>query len=221
MRFDPQQRASCWSLTINNPVESDYEACRQVKEIRGWTLIGQPETGKEGTKHLQFYLKTLFIRGSAVKKHFPRAHIEKAINPEKLLDYVQKTDTATGDVMIIENKWLNFRQIRQKFFEGILSEKHECDVYDLPVALDFDARLRKWDNFICEQLAEGIECGDIGVNPQYRSQIGKYWDGFIEFVRRQTTDRQTDENLVSTVNIPVSNGFQEDIPEASSSSPAP
>lgn len=213
MRFDPKERATCWSLTINNPVESDFEAVKRVENVRGWSIVGQEECGtKDGTPHLQLCLKTDYTRGSAVKKHFPRAHIEKARNKEALLDYVQKPETAKGEVMIIENKWISFKDVRTLFFKHIASTTHANDVYDIPETLDFTAKMRKWDDYICTQIAEGIECGDIGVNPSYRSQVGKYWDGFLEHIRRQQTDRQTEETSVSSINIPTIHASYEQVP---------
>lgn len=74
---DKDKRASCWSVTINNPTEDELK-CHHL----GWSLQGQFEQGEEtGTRHFQGMLKTgQQVRFAAVKKVFPRGHIEPARN---------------------------------------------------------------------------------------------------------------------------------------------
>lgn len=43
-------RATAWSVTINNPNESDEEAINLARQ-KGWTVQGQKEVGDEGTPH--------------------------------------------------------------------------------------------------------------------------------------------------------------------------
>lgn len=87
-------RASCWSITINNP--PDVIECN----VPGWKLDGQLEKGESGTTHFQGMLKTPQVRWSAVKSQFPTAHIEKAVNPKALAKYVKKEETRVGDANI-------------------------------------------------------------------------------------------------------------------------
>jgi len=47
---DRQTRATCWSLTINNPTKSDEEWIQQARQ-KGWQVEGQKEVGAEGTEH--------------------------------------------------------------------------------------------------------------------------------------------------------------------------
>lgn len=71
-------RSRYWSLTINNPTQEDEEAIALARQ-RGWKVEGQKEVGKEGTPHYQLCLDcSQQQRFSAVKKAFPRAHIEAA-----------------------------------------------------------------------------------------------------------------------------------------------
>lgn len=72
-------RATAWSLTINNPTQADEESIQLARQ-KGWQVIGQLEEGENGTKHYQLLLKTSRIRFGGVKKLFPRAHIEVARN---------------------------------------------------------------------------------------------------------------------------------------------
>jgi len=70
-------RATVWSVTINNPTPSDEEGIALARQ-RGWQVEGQKEKGSEGTEHYQLMVKTPQVRFSAVKKAFPRGHIEAA-----------------------------------------------------------------------------------------------------------------------------------------------
>jgi len=85
-------RSSHWSVTINNPTPADYEQMEIARQKR-WQVAGQLEKGEEGTEHLQLYVHTPQVRFAAVKKQFPRAHIEAARNPAALKQYVQKEET--------------------------------------------------------------------------------------------------------------------------------
>ena len=84
-----QQRATAWSITLNNPTTEELE----VGLPAGWSLEGQFEEGELGTKHFQGLLRTPQCRFSAVKKIFPRAHIEVCKNIAALTKYVHKSDT--------------------------------------------------------------------------------------------------------------------------------
>lgn len=92
-----KERASWWSITINNPTEEDRNRLAKqnlpsfVKSIRC-----QDEVGDEGTLHIQGAVNTTQTRFSAMKLWLPRAHIEVARNREALLNYVQKQETAVA-----------------------------------------------------------------------------------------------------------------------------
>lgn len=85
---------TCWSITINNPTETDRQAISTPPEWVG-TIAGQEEIGKEGTLHYQGMIKAKYtIPLKRVKEYLPRAHIEKARNVKALEQYVKKSDTA-------------------------------------------------------------------------------------------------------------------------------
>ena len=58
-----------------------------------WEAKGQLEKGKDGTPHIQFYLKTPQVRWSAVKKQYPQCHIELSKTPWKVESYCSKLNT--------------------------------------------------------------------------------------------------------------------------------
>lgn len=83
-----------WLLTVNNPEESDDVDISRARE-KGWLVEGQKEKGKDGTEHYQIYVRSK-QRFSALKKAFPRAHIEVCHNPDAARQYVKKEDTRIG-----------------------------------------------------------------------------------------------------------------------------
>lgn len=89
-----QERANCWSITINNPTQEELELWKKATENH-WVkeAVGQLERGESGTPHIQGLLRTTQVRFAQVKKLFPRAHIEVARNANALAKYVQKEDT--------------------------------------------------------------------------------------------------------------------------------
>lgn len=96
-KHNPMDRSSCWSLTINNPEVDDYQAIEEARS-RGWKVEGQLEKGENGTPHLQLMLRTPQVRFAAVKKAFPRAHIEIAKSPVALAKYVSKEETRVAQL---------------------------------------------------------------------------------------------------------------------------
>lgn len=98
-------RATCWSLTLNNPTEDDDECIARARQ-KGWKVDGQPEKGeKDRTRHYQLILRTPQVRFSAVKKAFPRAHIEIARNPQALETYCHKEETRDGELPSSSDKY--------------------------------------------------------------------------------------------------------------------
>jgi len=185
------ERASNWSVTLNMKTVSQ-ERCEEFIESAkglGWGIEGQIEEGEEGTRHYQLLVKTPQIRFSAVKKVFPTAHIEKARNVAALRKYVHKDDTRVEEFKTVENKFVQFKEIRDKFFEWVLAtyypEEQEVELNDA----DY---MGIWDKFIGISITEGIECDVIGVNPQYRSCIMRYWKSYVRRQIDRQTDRQTE-----------------------------
>ena len=87
------QRSRGYAMTINNYTEEEYELLKNElhsNKVESY-VIGR-EVGEKGTKHLQIYIywkhgKTF----NAMKKQFPRAHIEKARgNKQCNYDYCTK-----------------------------------------------------------------------------------------------------------------------------------
>ena len=194
------QRANSWSITINNPVASDEENIALARQ-KEWKVEGQKEVGENGTPHYQLLVKTPQIRFSAVKKVFPRAHIEIARNVKALEQYVTKEETRVGQLPQVSELYPSLQKLWDMFYVYLmdrdsLSELHLCKYKP-------DEWLSTFDNFICKMIEKGYVVETMAVNPQIRSAIKNY--GFSIFLRskiRRQTDRQTDEKNVEVNSIP-------------------
>lgn len=179
-------RSSAWSVTCNLKTvsRSTVDACIDAAKANGWGVEGQLEQGEEGTQHYQLMVKTPQVRFAAVKRVFPTAHIEPARNVSALKTYVHKVDTRVETLKSVEVSFLTWSQVRDKFFQWVVETK---DVLSSGF-LDED-RLRVWDEFIGLSIEEGMNVDLIGVNPQHRSCILRYWESYV---RRQLDKRQTE-----------------------------
>lgn len=174
-----KERATCWSITINNYTEEDIRL-----DIPGWKLRGQPEVGKNGTRHYQGMLLTPQVRFSQVKKQFPRAHIEVARDRTALAKYVQKEETRVGEYKedngiptlweyqtIVANEWDNVEFI----------SRCDNDPYAKRFKYDNGAIALEYVDEICAKLIEsgskGLEF--VAINPMWRSAWKKFYRSII------------------------------------------
>jgi len=174
-------KGTCWSITINNPTEQEVNAWTIIP---GWHMEGQYEQGgKTGTRHFQGALKTPQVRLSAVKRVFPRAHIEPARNAKALAIYVNKEDTrveayqAEGVPTIFEyqrivaNEWDNAEFTRRRCSDEYL-KRVDYDVGNLALQYVDEICAKK-----IEQGALGLEF--IAINPMWRSSWKKFYSSII------------------------------------------
>lgn len=144
----------------------------------GWKLSGQYEEGEEGTRHFQGMLCTPQVRFSAVKRVFPRAHIEVARNKKALEKYTNKeetrleTFTATGVPTIFEYQ----RKVAEKWkweelerFQQMYSRKPEDDVAMIYI-----------DRICADMIMEGATGLEfIAINPMWRSSWKRFYRSII------------------------------------------
>lgn len=188
-------RGTCWSVTINNPTKSDDEWIAQAQQKKGWKVYGQREKGEQGTEHYQLMVTTPQVRFTAVKKAFPRAHIELARDRTALLKYVQKEDTRVADIPS-NAQYPTYSKIMEWFGE-------ECESYGTPRGgIDDNEYIKVFDIMIRNKIREGYYCESYALNPQVRGAVLKFGRAisFRERQRRQT-DRQTAENIVPDIHI--------------------
>lgn len=142
-----------------------------------WHLEGQIEQGVDSQQnlHAQLFLKTPQTRGTRIAKFFPHTHIEESRNRFANQNYVHKSETRVAEFKTIENRMPQWHVVRDKFYEWYV-EKHADQ---LTMRVDDEEKLRYWDHFIGISLEEGMSVDIIGVNPQYRSCIMKYWTYMI------------------------------------------
>jgi len=172
------ERASCWSITINNPNVEEYERVLPPS----WKLQGQLEKGAEGTLHYQGMLKTPQVRFSAVKKEFPRAHIEVARSAAALQQYVNKEDTRVASVRSIPTLFEYQTQIAEKWNERDFQQRWElrCKSTGKEVPDVNDTAMGYLDSLVAQDIESGMRGVEfISINPLWRSSWLRFWRSII------------------------------------------
>ena len=168
-------KSCCWSITINNPTPDDLVFTPKP----GWRLQGQMEKGKEGTLHYQGMLTTPHIRFSAVKKEFPRAHIEVARDKKALAKYVSKEDTRVA----LSQEQMNIFKLQTAVSTTWNEEEFTNRYVNSPayskLGLD-DTALAYIDSLTARLIRQGHRAIEfIAVNPIWRSSWKKFWRDII------------------------------------------
>lgn len=185
------QRATCWSITINNPLESETK----VELPSGWKLLGQFEEGKEGTRHFQGMVTTPQCRFAAVKKLFPRAHIEVARNKAALLNYVNKDDTRVGEFTTrtsdIPTLWDYQRTIAARW------DDDEWEEFSANHHAPEDAALDYVDNLVRVDILAGVRGVEfIAINPMWRSSWKKFYKCIVKRERAFIPEQNVDDESI-------------------------
>jgi len=186
-------RGTCWSITINNPTEADKEGLNIALQ-KGWKPEGQQEKGVNGVLHYQLMLKTPQVRFSAVKKVFPRAHIELARNVSALAQYVHKEETKVDDLPLSSERYPSLTKYWDLVYQYCL------DNLLLDMDTPADPRwyrvknpnvdpLKVLDEASAYLIRMGYHVECIAVNPQTRCSFQKFSEALF---RRAYVDRQTD-----------------------------
>lgn len=188
------ERATCWSITINNPEEVEYK----VELPPGWTLEGQLEKGEEGTLHFQGMLKTPQVRFSAVKKVFPRGHIEVARNRKALEKYVNKVETCVAKVE------KNVSRIPTLYeYQGIIAAKWVQSKYE-EWCQEFsrknpdDVAMIYLDSLVAEDIENGRRGAEfIAINPEWRASWKRFWRSIIKRHGSFSAEKEGSEEAAS------------------------
>lgn len=210
-------RATTWSVTINNPNEGDEEAINLARQ-KGWKVEGQLEKGKEGTPHYQLMVKTPQTRFSTIKKHFPRAHIEVAHNVAALEQYVHKESTREGELPTASDMYPSLSKLWDLIYQycvdnGIdikrLRHRGECHLDTFDYAIRF-------------LITQGYYVETLGSNPQNRS----CWKNYGTELMKRSADRQTDRQdetftQVENITIPHADSHHEEVTDEESLPPCP
>jgi len=177
-------RATCWSITQQVKSTEEGKLFMEQQIPPGWKLKGQVEEAPTtGQLHLQLMLKTPQVRFSAVKRQFPKAHIEQAIDAHALALYVQKNETRVMAVQQTEAPTI------WQFSEMVVNRVDIAEmIYYIKQwrALEMDA-IVYWDDATPEEMLryvdilvgrfvhEGIRGAEfMGINPMFRSAWKTY-----------------------------------------------
>lgn len=205
-------KSTYWSITINNPTEQDDENIRFAHQ-KGWKLTGQKEAGENGTIHYQAMLHTPNqTRFSAVKKLFPRAHIEIAKNPIALRQYVEKSETRIGDLPEQSQYYPSLSTMWELITQYYTTaEKWNLDLDELygeyPVFRWYsDGKQKKWnqdrmpffDEAVNHLIEKGYHIESIAANPQTRSAWKLYAESIILRSYKEIQNRANNQNAVNT-----------------------
>lgn len=184
------ERATYWSVTINNPIQDDHENIARARQ-RGWKVDGQPEIGEQGTPHLQLAVRTPQVRFSQVKKAFPRAHIEVARNPAALSRYVVKTNTRSGTLQVSQSRYPSLSTYWKLIYEEILHiQSHPPDEDSSPLTrMNKSRRLELLDEATARLIEKGYFVEVYAANSMVRFQFSTFAPSLM---KRAYTDRQTD-----------------------------
>lgn len=216
-----KDRATCWSVTVNNPTPQDEENIALARQ-KGWKVDGQLEKGQQGTLHYQLMVRTPQVRFSAVKKAFPRAHIEIARNPSALATYVEKSDTAVAPLS--SQSW-RYPSI-SKYWELIWSEIEEDPALLNNVSktgiIYKDCQVSTLITASAKLIRKGYFVEHLACNPLIIAQ----WKNFHYAIRDRISshppvDRQTDsrEELFSQAVIIPTHAIEETSPLPPPSTP--
>lgn len=233
MTSTSQIRANCWSVTINNPTAEDMEALSVANAKPGWSVKGQLEVGESGTPHYQLMVKSPQVRWSAVKRIFPRGHIEPARNAAALAEYVAKQDsrvaalptqsryypTLTAFYALVldyftEVNWLNadpatwFPLEPSRWFKDAPHQDPEEDYMRRlsrreAMVRAVETDLLNWEEAIEALIERGYHIEHYWFNPQIKGAVRRF--GWSVLKRSLTeTNRQTDNaRQIASVSVPV------------------
>lgn len=181
-------RATAWCITMWLTEETGYtqetinEFTQQMPN--DWALEGQMEQGHDSGKlHYQLLLKTPQTRGTRVQKFFPKCYIDEAHKFHALKTYVHKEDTRVAEFKSVENRSPQWSLVCDKFFDYLLVHEPMCEFFGVAD----EEKTRLWDKFIGLSIEEGMRVDVIGVNPQYRSCIIRYWSNYMRLAKTRST----------------------------------
>lgn len=172
------ERGNCWSITINNPTEADLSPMLPA----GWRQTGQMERGAEGTEHYQGMVTTPQVRFTAVKKVFPRAHIEIARDRHALAAYVSKQETRIKE---IEERVSGIPTLFE--YQTTIAQKWNPDKFQELVTKNSgklklpEIALMYVDELVADDIMSGVRGVEfIAVNPMWISSWKKFYAYIIK-----------------------------------------
>lgn len=153
-----------------------------LKELKGYTWIGQLERGESGYKHYQGYIENgAPIRFSTLKKKFPTIHLEPRKGTQfQAYEYATKKETRIGKVLgNMEKPPEEQKRGRGKILETLHErirngEKVDDIIQTSPEAMPHIRNLRELENVIQRTTARKKKYRDVKVTYLYgKTGVGK------------------------------------------------
>jgi len=202
-------KSTYWSLTINNPNDSDEEDIQRARQ-KGWKVEGQKEQGENGTTHYQLMLHTPSQpRWSAVHKAFRRAHIEIARKPLALQQYVHKEETRIGQLVEQSELYPSLSKlwdlILNYYHTGLNKDGFICtDDTTITTPVEFynshthsilvREPLKLFDQAIKHLISQGYHVESMAVNPSTRSCWKNYAQEILTRAAKKYNTKDADPN---------------------------
>lgn len=179
-----------WSLTLNNPDETDYVLVRNPNNKYVREFVWTPEVGAEGTEHIQGWLRLQRNQTLAfVKKLYPRAHLKpcrKDEYNENCHQYAQKNDDTTagkhhitiGDPLPAADTVLY--KVLEEAFDLLLERKVDLADHYVHDGIRGVVPRIKLKDLYCDEIERsmieeksGLE--KVFISPSYEKMKSKYW----------------------------------------------
>lgn len=172
----------------------------------GWKVDGQLERGENGTPHYQLMVKTPQVRFAAVKRMFPRGHIEVARDSVALARYVQKQESRLAPLStdskyypnlsayyrlvvkhFLNHNWLNADPAcwcgdnPERWWKDapIRNYSQQSDLYESGVYVERfnEIDMRCWELATASLIMQGYHVEQYWLNPQVKGAIKRFsWE---------------------------------------------
>lgn len=212
-----------WGVTINNPDENDLVLVRTPNEKYIRSFVYTHECGKEGTPHIQGYMR-LFRNQTLtfVKKLFPRASFKALRKDEYELNtcnYVQKDDETTRSphvqinnaietdalamIMAVLDKYCQeypktAERLRRK---DLLLDDAYPSSDDEKVKYEFlRDRMKLYEN---DMVTERPYLAKLFTSPSYDRMLERFWRNFLLHIYYK---HAPEENRLQTPDYPSGSG---------------
>jgi len=203
-----------WSMTINNPDETDLALVRNGYADYCRELIHTLEVGESGTTHIQAWVKLQRQqRMSFMRKLFPRGHFKPLTSAEYVLNtkmYAQKEDetTAGAHVHVFHDPMNTVESLVKKVVYRCIDYIHEFEP---------EKRVQQVVKLIQRKMVwEDYKFAKLFTNATYKAMWREYGDDMIVALREQYVREHTHVEEESSVVIDTTNGEESESVEGES-----
>lgn len=195
-----------WSMTINNYDETSLALVRNGYPDYCREIIHTLEEGKEGTPHIQAWIKLQRQqRMSFLKKLFPRGHFKPLTSAEYVQNtkvYAQKDDetTRSAHVHVFHDPTGTIESLMKQVMLNIYKDM-EYELYSRSLLFDHRSRVEK------RMVEQDYKNAKIFVSATYRAMWKDFGEAMYSCVVAQHTHTHThmEEKFSQHVDIPTHN----------------